>query len=273
MYPSAARPYFGSFVRSRRCALSRHSAHRPPWSADRGEHGSWLAVCRKYLSLFGRTIVVGLRTRPDVIHAHYIFPTSLPAVPLAKWLGIPLVATAHRGDVFEMPYRSRLHFALTKLCLSHCTRVIAVSAEIRAKLRADFDVSDDRIEVIDMGFEARPVDSEAAIHEFVTVTFVGLSFERKGGPTLLKAIAAMDATIKQRARFVFIGEFPSSELTGARRDGRRSHRRARPRSPRCRSWSARAFRHLRPTVPKRGDAGRDVGSDVLRRGACREPCR
>ena len=209
MYPTSARPYFGSFVRSQVRALE---ALGMPLSvvADHGEHGSALAVLRKYTSLFTRTLAVGLRQRPDVIHTHYVFPTSLPALALSRWLGVPMIATAHRGDVFDMPYRSRLHFLLTKLCLAGCARVIAVSEEIRAKLIKDFGVDASRIDVVDMGFE--PIDCVDARRDrqWIEVTFVGLSFERKGGPVLLEAIAAMSPSLRSRARFVFIGEFPDS---------------------------------------------------------------
>jgi len=209
MYPSAARPYFGSFVRSQVRALELLGT---PVSvvADRGEHGSTFSVVRKYVSLFVRTIAAGLRERPDVIHTHYVFPTTLPALLVARWLGVPIVTTAHRGDVFDMPYRSRLHFVLTKLCLDHCAKVIAVSAEIRTKLIEDFGIDGARIAVIDMGFEPTATVARKVGGGSITVTFVGLSFERKGGPTLLEAIETMDEETKSRATFVFIGEFPAS---------------------------------------------------------------
>jgi glycosyltransferase involved in cell wall biosynthesis len=209
MYPTSARPYFGAFVRTQVRDLE-DAATRVDVVADRGETGGGFTAIRKYVSLFARAIRQGLRVRPDIIHTHYIFPTTLPAILLRRLLRIPVVATSHRGDVFDMPHRSRLHFILTRYCLNRCDAVIAVSQEIRDELCSEFGVPDRKIHVIDMGFDATELPPRRERRSRVTCVFVGLSFERKGGPTLLESISLIAGRVAGKAEFVFIGEFPAA---------------------------------------------------------------
>lgn len=164
--------------------------------AERGEQGSFFVILLKYMRLALGTLSASLRDSFDVVHAHYIFPTGFIGL-MPKFLrGSPLVVTSHRGDIFDMPRRSRLHHFFTGFVLRHSDHVIAVSEELRSTILSEFGISEKSVSVIDMGVDLNlfhPPDNAGGrgplngIHPKVRITSVCAEFERKGGPDLLKA--------------------------------------------------------------------------------------
>jgi teichuronic acid biosynthesis glycosyltransferase TuaC len=73
--------------------------------------------------------------RFDVIDAHYLYPDTVAAVLLGRWLGIPVVGTARGSDVNRIaPHRGPrrwLNWALPKL-----QQLITVSQALHDRLRA-----------------------------------------------------------------------------------------------------------------------------------------
>ncbi len=55
-------------------------------------------VAAEFFSLFA----VAARERPDLIHAHWILPQGFTAAIIGKLFRIPVVVTAHAGDVFPL---------------------------------------------------------------------------------------------------------------------------------------------------------------------------
>ncbi|MFI5249499.1 MAG: glycosyltransferase [Gemmatimonadales bacterium] len=90
--------------------------------------------------------IFGARTtlpRVSLIHAHFA-PDATYAVPLAKWLRVPLIATFHGWDVtiadralLRKPSVTVGHYLLTRAALrSHGSAFVAVSDYIRDRLLA-----------------------------------------------------------------------------------------------------------------------------------------
>ena len=81
--------------------------------------------------------------RVSLIHAHFA-PDATYAVPLAKWLGVPLIATFHGWDVtvtdwamLREPSLTVGHYLLTRAALrAHGSAFVAVSDYIRDRLLA-----------------------------------------------------------------------------------------------------------------------------------------
>ena len=93
MYPSAAAPDFGVFVQG----LERSSRRADTSSSASCSTGA-AAGSSGTLRLAARASRGARRFRPDVVYAHFLFPTGLRA---ARSSGVraPLVVTAHGQDV------------------------------------------------------------------------------------------------------------------------------------------------------------------------------
>jgi len=236
LYPSAAKPSSGTFVHEQCLALRRRGhdvrvvspvGWAPPglarWSAVREVPGAearqGVPVLRpRMLSLPGARLgrrnceamlvaVAGPLRRVrerwpfDVIHAHMVVPDGWAAARAAARLGVPVVATAHRADVLDVPARGegdrrRVGEAVgmvDQLCA--VSRVVADAATALGEPRRP-------VRVVPNGADTatcRPWPREQMRHEFglpvrgPIVTYVGQLVPRKGVDTLIDAVALLAA--------------------------------------------------------------------------------
>ena len=130
MYPSAAAPDFGVFVQGleRELVERGHAIERVV--IDRRGGGKL-----RHARLALRAIRAARRFRPDIVYAHFLFPTGLAGVLAARAAGAPLVVTAHGQDVANL---TRYPFVRrpTRLVVNRAATVIAVSEWLRGRARA-----------------------------------------------------------------------------------------------------------------------------------------
>ncbi len=198
MYPSAAAPDFGVFVQGleRELAARGHELRRVV--IDR-RGGSKLRHARLAL----RAVRAARRFRPDVVYAHFLFPTGLGALVAARAAGAPLVVTAHGQDVanateypFVRPFIRRVvHGAAT---------VIAVSDWLRARLERSAPEARGKTEVVNCGVDLqrfRPlVRAPGPSPAFLCV---GSLIERKNVVRLADAFARLG-----EGTLTFVGDGP-----------------------------------------------------------------
>lgn len=72
--------------------------------------------------------------RPDVVHAHRLFPTGHAAVGIARRLVSPLVVTAHGSDVHTHPTDRPRVLSRTREVVASADRVTAVSGELADRI-------------------------------------------------------------------------------------------------------------------------------------------
>lgn len=213
MYPSKKKPYYGIFIKNQvRCLINLN--HDVKVICDRGEGNDLYQLFIKYFLIGLKSIYYCIIKKPDIIHAHYIFPPGFFAMICSFILRSPLLITSHRGDVFDMPYTHRIMFILTRLCLLRANKIVAVSSEIKMKLNFDFNIDINKISIIDMGVDTLISDritnssnNGQNTHQ-IRILFVGSSFKRKGGYTLLKAAKIIKNKLKDNVKYDFIGEKP-----------------------------------------------------------------
>jgi glycosyltransferase involved in cell wall biosynthesis len=149
MYPSAAAPDFGVFVQGleRELAARGHELERVV--LDRRGGGKL-----RHARLALRAIRAARRFRPDVVYAHFLFPTGLGALLAARAARAPLVVTAHGQDVanltqypFVRPFARRV--------VAGAAAVIAVSGWLRDRLVRSAPAAAAKTEVIDCGVDLR----------------------------------------------------------------------------------------------------------------------
>ena len=185
MYPSAAEPDLGVFVRDLERSLVSfgHDVDRAVLDSRRGG-------TRRHLRLFGRTLAA---RRPDVVYAHFLVPTGLIAALATR---APLVVTAHGQDVANVGRVPGIR-AATDLVVRRAAAVIAVSAYLRRLLEERIPRARGKTEVIDCGVDLerfRPLERTpgerpaflcvGSLSERKNVLRLARAFERLGDGTL-----------------------------------------------------------------------------------------
>jgi glycosyltransferase involved in cell wall biosynthesis len=122
MYPSAAAPDFGVFVQGleRELAVRGHAIEGVV--IDRRGGGKL-----RHARLAARGVRAARSFRPDVVYAHFLFPTGFGALVAARTVGAPLVVTAHGQDVanateypFVRPFLRRVVRGAASSGSAHC---------------------------------------------------------------------------------------------------------------------------------------------------------
>jgi glycosyltransferase involved in cell wall biosynthesis len=104
---------------------------------------------RKYLRLLREARAAAGRSNPDVVYAHYLFPTGLIADLASR---APLVVTAHGRDVRNVGLIRGVKPA-TEVVVRRAGAVIAVSHYLRRELEARIPSSRGKVTVIDCGVD------------------------------------------------------------------------------------------------------------------------
>ena len=97
MYPSAEAPDFGVFVQGLERELAARGNELERVVLDRRGGGKL-----RHVRLGLRAIRAARRFRPDVVYAHFLFPTGLSGLLAARAARTPLVVTAHGQDVANL---------------------------------------------------------------------------------------------------------------------------------------------------------------------------
>lgn len=155
---------------------------------------------------------VALSEKPEVIHAHWILPQGFAAAIVGRLLGIPVVVTAHAGDVF--PLRNPLFRLLSRFSISSAAAVTVNSSFTKAAVEK---IASRTAKVIPMGvdfklFSSASSSAAAAIRKKYAIKgkmllFVGRLAEKKGATYL---VAAMADVVKKfpNSRLVVVGDGP-----------------------------------------------------------------
>jgi glycosyltransferase involved in cell wall biosynthesis len=169
----------------------------------------WLFLQAPFLVLC--ELVAALRLaramRPNVIHAHWFVPQGIVAVLVGRILGIPVVLTAHGGDVYGL--RGRLLDAVRKAVASRCEAVTVVSRDMAANLPKVTSRRGERPKVMPMGVDTQRFSQEPERREDSgqTVLFVGRLARKKGVEYLIRALPTVLAC-HPTARLLVVGDGP-----------------------------------------------------------------
>jgi phosphatidylinositol alpha-1,6-mannosyltransferase len=169
----------------------------------------WLYFQVPFLLLFELIAAFRLArtTRPDVIHAHWLVPQGIVAVLVGRILKIPVVITAHGGDVYGL--RGRLLHALRKALASRCEAVTVVSRDMATKLPAVTSRRGEPPRVMPMGVDTQRFSAEPTRGDDPnqTVLFVGRLAKKKGVEYLIRAFPHVLARHPD-ARLMVVGDGP-----------------------------------------------------------------
>ena len=192
-----------------------------PRSLERLTHGAmlenlvrnpWLWLQAPFFVLFElvATLRLARAMRPDVIHAHWFVPQGIVAALAGLMLRIPVVVTAHGGDVYGL--RGRLLDAMRRAVASRCEAVTVVSRDMAMNLPGVVSRRGEPPKVMPMGVDTQRF-SEAPAHNGNSeqvVLFVGRLARKKGLEYLIRAFPGVLARHPD-ARLVVVGDGPCRE--------------------------------------------------------------
>jgi len=153
------------------------------------------------------------KLKPVLLHAHF-GPMALRALPLARTLNIPLVATFHGYDAtVDDEYARRSHHYSHRVYIRRrndlelgASLFIAVSNFIRDELvRGQFPAN--KITVHYIGVDTEMFRSDPSVTREQIVLFTGRLAEKKGCEYLIRAMVDVESQLP-RAELVIIGDGP-----------------------------------------------------------------
>jgi glycosyltransferase involved in cell wall biosynthesis len=213
MWPSPENPDLGSFLvpLTRELEALGHEVEVASISQRGGSR-------TKYFRLARDAREAARRVRPDVVFAHFLFPSGAAGALAARAAGAPLVVMAHGQDVANLG-RIPGVTAATRWVLRRAAAVICNSHYLALRLAERIPAAEPKIEVADCGvdleaFSPRPAaEARRALGwegEGPAFLCVGSLIERKNVVRLAEAFASLG-----RGRLAFVGDGPlRPQLTG-----------------------------------------------------------
>ena len=163
-----------------------------------GRLGHWNAESMR-LAVAGPLTRIHRRWPFDVIHAHMLVPDGWAAARVAGRIGVPVLATAHRADVLDVPARGGQQRTQVEEAVAWVDQIVAVSRAMRAA--CDGLATPRRpVAVVPNGADARvffPRDRADARRRLGLplddriIAFVGVLTPRKGIDTLFEAMGML----------------------------------------------------------------------------------
>jgi glycosyltransferase involved in cell wall biosynthesis len=206
MWPSPEQPDLGSFLvpLTRELEALGHEVEVSSISQRGGSRS-------KYLRLVRESRAAARRFGPDVVFAHFLFPSGAAGALAARAAGAPLVVMAHGQDVANLG-RIPGVTAATRWVLRRSSAVIANSRWLARRLTDQIPSAERKIEIADCGvdldaFSPRPAaESRAALGwegDGPAFLCVGSLIERKNVGRLADAFASLG-----QGRLAFVGDGP-----------------------------------------------------------------
>lgn len=122
----------------------------------------------------------------DVLHAHWMYPGGFVGLRVGRNAGIPVVVTAHGGDVNAAVAIPALRLLVRRVGNS-VDRVLTVSDDLAAKLRS-IGVKAQQIDVVPLGVDTAEPRDRSQVRSIPRVLFVGSLIRRKAVDTLIRAL-------------------------------------------------------------------------------------
>jgi len=193
------------------------------------------------LAEFGALLKLVKKTKPHVIHAHWILPQGFVAALAHKITRVPFVLTTHGADIYGL--QGKFVSTLKGFALKKAATVTVVSKDIEKTINTKFS-KDIHTEIIPMGVDSalfHPEKKDSQIRKKFGIKgpfllYVGRLSEKKGVKYLLEALplvleqfpdcklliigtGELSRSLKQQAdslnlknKVIFTGAIPNNEL-------------------------------------------------------------
>ncbi|HEY1269459.1 MAG TPA: glycosyltransferase [Candidatus Binatia bacterium] len=194
----------------------------------------WLEVPFFVAAMSAALLRLARSERPDLVHAHWLLPQGLIALPAKYVFGIPVISSAHGTDAFALQgHASRI---LKRLVVTKSDAWTSNTAATSAAAAGNGSVS--MPSIIPMGVDVAKFSRGDGAglrrgfgEEELVLLFVGRLVESKGCRDLLRAYAMLSPALRARTRLWFVGE-------GDQRTALERHAAELPEAARVRFWGA-----------------------------------
>ena len=148
------------------------------------------------------------KTRPDIIHAHWVLPQGIIALFTKIIFNIPVVITTHGSDVFGL--RSKTLQKIKQYVLRHCD---VWTSNTSATVDAIVEKRSASAQIIPMGVNCKQFSSGirdkfrvGIPSDEMIILFVGRLVESKGVDDLIKAYSLLPGDLKRSTNLWIIGD-------------------------------------------------------------------
>jgi glycosyltransferase involved in cell wall biosynthesis len=202
MYPGPEAPDLGVFVRALEEQLAARGNVVERAVLDRRGAGK-----QKYLRLAHATSSAARRFDPDVVYAHFLFPTGLIAALAGR---APLVVTAHGRDVRNVGWIPGIR-AATRVVARRAVTIVAVSDYLRRELETKVPEARGKTEVVDSGVDLERFTVQPAPPGPPRYLCIGSLIERKNVVRLASAFERLG-----KGTLTFVGDGPLRDRLAGR---------------------------------------------------------
>ncbi|MGR8979158.1 MAG: glycosyltransferase [Gammaproteobacteria bacterium] len=143
------------------------------------------------------------RLKPEIIHAHWVFPQGLIAALIGRQLGIPVIVTAHGGDAFSL--QNMVIAKIKRWTIQNSA--IWTSNTLATSQAVGDDLPDP--EIIPMGIDFRRFNSAVSSdkpRDKLVLLFVGRLVAKKGVHDLISAYAQLSDSLREKTELWIIGD-------------------------------------------------------------------
>jgi glycosyltransferase involved in cell wall biosynthesis len=204
MWPSPEQPDLGSFLvpLTRELEALGHEVEVSSISQRGGSRS-------KYVRLVRESRAAAKRFHPDVVFAHFLFPSGAAGALAARAAGVPLVVMAHGQDVANLGRIPGVQ-AATRWVIGRSSAIIANSRWLAGRLTDRIPSAEPKIEIADCGVDLDAFSPQFADEaraelgwngEGPAFLCVGSLIERKNVVRLANAFASLG-----RGRLAFVGD-------------------------------------------------------------------
>lgn len=182
------------------------------------------ATLLSMISFFPACLSKGIRLcskkNYDVINAHFVIPSGLPAVFLAKMFRKPLVISIHGGDVYDpskkwSPHRHSSLRMLINWLLRQADHIVAQSSNTKENATRYYNYNG-QIEIIPLGFvqpqfqRVTRADLDLPEDQIILIS-VGRLVKRKGYEYAIRAVSQL---VRQghRVKYLILGDGPEERV-------------------------------------------------------------
>ncbi|GAB2538412.1 glycosyltransferase [Gracilibacillus alcaliphilus] len=210
MYPSNKHPSFGIFIKNQVKRIEENGYEvellviKNPKTGKANLTWKYTTWLLKWLWL-----MVKSGRKYDVVHAHYVFPSGLLGLWTKRLFKIPLIVTAHGGDLEKMAKKNQRIHQYTQLILQEADHIITVGKRLEKQVASEYQVNPAKISLLNMGvnrsiFYPMSKNKLRETHQLPDdqpiILFVGNIIRNKGVKELITAFEQLD--IKQAALYI-----------------------------------------------------------------------
>jgi len=169
----------------------------------------WIEVPFFAIAMLLKTFFIARRTRPDVIHAHWLLPQGVIALIVGNLLKIPVITTAHGADAFGL--NGKILTLVKRVVIRHSDAWTSNTGATASSFSGTSQETNYRKIFMGVDVNGFSKGNPFKLRENISsnkkiVLFVGRLVRKKGIDSLINAFALLPPSIRSDALLWIIGD-------------------------------------------------------------------